>query len=185
MRWLLLLCAAMAAQAAAQNTNDPREASGPQQERHFSDEGERRGRQEGALALPAWPKDENLIEFYVNSTGAFRFFIDAASVSVGSDRVVRYTVIARSTSGVVNVNYEGIRCDSGTYKAYAYGQNGHWTVRDSEWRDIDPQASARWQQELRASYFCVHRTGTIFTAQEGVDALRRGGRVGAAGRQVP
>jgi len=181
-RWLPLLFALIAGVAAAQRTNNPGEVSGPQQERHLSDEDERRGRQEGAVTLPAWPKNENLIEFYAGNTTSFRFFIDAASVSVGSDRVVRYTLIARSSSGVVNVSYEGIRCETGSYKVYAFGNDGRWSPRDSEWRDIEPKSVARWHQELRANYFCLGRTGTIFTAKEGLDALRRANGPAVGGR---
>jgi hypothetical protein len=101
---------------------------------------------------------------------------------VGPDRIVRYTLIARSASGVANVSYEGMRCDSGTYKIYAYGNDGRWTARDAEWRDVEPKGIARWHYELRSNFFCLNRTGTIFTAKEGLDALRRANGPGVTGR---
>lgn len=179
---LLALLALFAGAAAAQRTNNPGEISGPQQQRNWESEDEKRNHLQSAVTLPAWPKNENLIEFYVSNTTSFRFFIDAASVSVGADRVVRYTLIARSQSGVANVSYEGIRCDNGTYTVYAYGRDERWSVRESEWRDIEPKSTARWHHELRANYFCVGRTGTIFTAKEGLDALRRASGPGVTGR---
>lgn len=181
-RLLPLLIALITGAAAAQRTNNPGEISGPQQQRDWESEDEKRNRPESAVAPPAWPKNENLIEFYVSNTTSFRFYIDAASLSVGGDRVVRYTLIARSQSGVVNVSYEGMRCDSGTYKIYAYGNDGRWAAREAEWRDIEPKSTARWHHELRTSYFCVGRTGTIFTAKEGLDALRKGAQPGVPGR---
>jgi hypothetical protein len=184
-RLLPLLLAAMVAPAAAQRTNDPGQVSGPQQQRSSESEDERRIREQVALTLPAWPKNENLIEFHVSNTATFRFFIDAASVSVGNDRVVRYTLIARSPSGVANVSYEGIRCETGSYKVFAYGNDGRWSARPSEWRDIEPKGTARWHHELRLSYFCQDRTGALFTAKEGVDALRRGSGPGVTGRLPP
>jgi hypothetical protein len=41
---------------------------------------------------------------------ALRFCVDPASVAVGSDGIVRYVVVATSSSGAVNAMYEGIRC---------------------------------------------------------------------------
>jgi hypothetical protein len=179
---LSALLALFAGAAAAQRTNNPGEVSGPLQERNWESENEMRNRLAGPVTLPGWPKNENLIEFYVSNTTSFRFFIDAASVSVGADRIVRYTLIARSQSGVVNVSYEGIRCDNGTYTVYAYGRDERWSARESEWRDIEPKSAARWHHELRTSYFCQGRTGTIFTAKEGLDALRKGSQPGMRGR---
>jgi hypothetical protein len=176
---LVALVALFAAQysgpAAAQRTNNPGDVAGPLQERKWESDDER-NRPEGAVTLPAWPKDENLLEFRVSNVTAFRFFIDAASLSVGADRVVRYTLIARSASGVANISYEGMRCESGTYRVYAYGRDGNWSARESGWREIEPNSIARWHHELRVNYFCVDRTGTIYSARDGVDALRRGSR---------
>lgn len=184
--WLPLLLALFAGQffgsALAQRTNDPREVSGPEVPRNWETETEKRNRPESAVALPAWPKNENLIEFSVDNNTAFRFYIDAASVSVEPDRVVRYTLIARSGSGFVNMSYEGMRCESGTYKVYAYGRDGRWAARESEWRDIDSRSIARWHFELRAGYFCLGRTGTVLSAKDAVDALRRGYKPGVPGR---
>jgi hypothetical protein len=187
-RLLPLLCAALAAQAAAQNTNDP-SYTGPKARPSAEWEEQERERlnpTEGDLKLPAWPKNEDLIEFAVINSATFRFFIDAASVSVGKDRVVRYTLIARSPSGVANVSYEGMRCDTGSYKIFAYGNDGRWSVRPTEWKDIEPKGNARWHFELRLNYFCQDRTGAIFTAKDGVEALRRGNsKIGVTGRLPP
>ena len=177
--------AAVAGLVAAQNTSDvqntsPRNESARQTDWERQQEG--RGPGEAGVKLPDWPKNESLIEFWVTNSSAFRFYIDAASLSVGADNVVRYTLIARSPSGVVNVSYEGIRCESGTYRQYAYGQDGRWTpISAAEWRPIEPKAIARWHNELKGRYFCPTR-GTILTAAEGVDALRRGGHPGVATR---
>src|SRR6187551_2719821 len=48
-----------------------------------------------------------------------RFGVAPASVTIGSDAIVRYVVVAYSTTGAVNATYEGIRCDTGQYKVYA------------------------------------------------------------------
>src|SRR5437588_5598596 len=58
--------------------------------------------EEIALQLPAAPQAANLLPFYVSPTASQKFFIDAKSLSVGSDGIVRYTLVSRSESGVEN-----------------------------------------------------------------------------------
>jgi hypothetical protein len=165
--------------AAAQSTNDHREIQG----NASSDweERERRAREDG-INLPAPPRKDDEVEFWVSNSTQFRFFIDTASISVGKDDVVRYTFIARSPSGVENISYEGMRCKEGTYRIYANLNDGKWAPRTTEWKAIEPNAIARWHNELRLRYFCANRRGALLTKEEGVDALRRGGHPGAAAR---
>lgn len=142
---------------------------------------ERRGWKEGEFKLPAPPKPEDLLEFYVSATTEFRFFIDQKSLSVGKDGVVRFTLLARSTSGAESVSYEGIRCSEGSYRVYAYGRQGTgWTERESDWRPIEVKTTQRWRNALLREFFCPMRT-PIFDAAEGIDALRRGGHPHARG----
>jgi hypothetical protein len=141
-------------------------------------EQERLNWQEGEIKLPAYPKTEGLIEFFVSGASSFRFFIDPASLSPGRDGVVRYTLIARSSSGYANVSYEGIRCATSTYRIYALGHDGRWIPKDSEWREIGNTAGQRWHNVLRSRFFCPVRI-PIWTAAEGLDALRRGGHPAA------
>jgi hypothetical protein len=137
-------------------------------------EQERLNWNEGEIKLPGYPIMEDLLEFFVSGASSFRFFIDPASLSPGRDGVVRYTLVARSASGVANVSYEGMRCTTNSYKLYAIGNEGRWSVRESEWRPIEPRSVQRWHNELIARYFCPGNT-PIHTAAEGVDLLRRGG----------
>jgi CNP1-like family len=119
------------------------------------------------------PKKDGLIEFFVSGASSFRFFIDPASLSVGPDNVVRYTLVARSASGYENISYEGIRCGAGSYKVFAFGNDGQWKRSSSEWQEILPKSVQRWHNVLRGNFFCPQRY-TIQTAAEGIDALRRG-----------
>jgi len=156
----LLFCAAL---AAAQPKSD------------WEIEYEERGWTESGFKLPAYPRPENLVEFYVSAATSFRFFIDQGALSVGPDGVVRYTLLARSASGAENVTYEGIRCKNGLYRIYAYGRSGGtWAARPSEWRQIEPKSVQRWHHALWRDYFCPQRI-PIFDIAEGIEALRRGG----------
>lgn len=133
-----------------------------------------------AVAPPALPRERDLIEFYVAATSGFRFFIDAASISVAEGGEVRYTLVARSSAGAQNITYEGMRCNSGEVRLYAIGRDDAWGGRAGEWRPIEPRSVQRWHNALYREYFCPQRE-PIASAQEGVAALRSGGHSAARG----
>lgn len=112
--------------------------------------------QEVAVQLPAQPKPENLVSFYVSPTATQTFFIDAKSLSIGSDDVVRYTLVAKSATGAENISYEGIRCKSYEKKLYAFGHHdGSWSrSRRDQWEPITGTASNRQHAALAKDYFC-------------------------------
>ena len=144
---------------------------------------ERREWKESEYKLPPPPKPQDLVEFYVSAGTDFRFFIDQKSLSVGKDGVVRFTLLARSTTGAETVSHEGIRCSQGSYRVYAYGRQGTgWTERESDWRPLEVKTTQRWRNALLREYFCPMRT-PIFDPAEGIDALRRGGHPNAVGLQ--
>lgn len=154
-------------------------AQADSQKSDWEREQEAREFKEADLALPALPKKEALIDFFVSGASSFRFFIDPASLSVGPDYVVRYTLVARSASGYENISYQGIRCGAGSYKIFAFGNDGRWQRSNSEWQEIVPKSVQRWHNALRRQYFCP-LGAPIETAAEGVDALRRGGHPATA-----
>ncbi len=87
--------------------------------------------------------------------------------------VVRFTLVARSPSGVDNVSYEGLRCPR-EHRLYAVARaEGSWSGRDSDWREFARGTSLGWQYALAQHFFCPHRD-PIRSAAEGIDALRRG-----------
>lgn len=141
--------------------------------------------QEGRLAPeaaalppnPPYPRRADLIEFEVAATSAFRFFVDAASLTVGADGVVYYVLVARSDAGAENVSFEGMRCASGEVRIYAIGHQGRWGGKPGEWRAIRPRS---WHNALYREYFCPQKQ-PIASARDGIDALQRGGHPLATG----
>jgi hypothetical protein len=131
-------------------------------------------RPEDTVALPAYPAEQRLIEFFVAATSEFHFFVDSSSISVGTDGVVRYTLVARSSAGADNVSFEGMRCTTGEVRLYALGRDGGWVRRTGEWRAIQPRSVQRWHNALYREFFCPQRE-PIASREEGVYALRRGG----------
>jgi hypothetical protein len=169
----MLLAAALAAGAAQAQLIQEDRTRKYDDKSNWELEQEKRDWKEGEVKLPAYPRQEDLIEFFVSGATNFRFYIDPASIAA-ADGVVRYTLVARSPGGYANVSYEGIRCATNSFRMYALGDNGRWTPKNGEWREIEPRTVQRWHLELRTNYFCPVRA-PILSAAEGVDALRRGG----------
>ena len=132
---------------------------------------------EVAAQLPPYPKAENLIPFNVSSATRNAFFVDAASISVGTDNVVRYTVVIEAAGGAKNVSFEGMRCESGERRLYAYGHpDGTWSkARNAGWEDIKFRSLLSYQKALFEDHFC--RDGLrVRDSKEAVQNLRRAAR---------
>ena len=106
--------------------------------------------------LPPAPTDEDLLPFYVGPTATQKFAVDAKSISIGKDGVVRYTLVAVSPGGAQNISYEGIRCASYEKKIYALGRDdGTWSrSRRDQWEPIVRGNANRQHAALSADYFC-------------------------------
>ena len=130
--------------------------------------------------LPEYPKPENYLPLRVSATTPFDFFVDAKSVSVGKDGVVRYSLIAKSSAGALNVSFEGIRCSERKFRIYAFGRSDNtWSeARSSLWQPMPADSRNAQRAVLYSEYFCPGG-GIIYTPEEGVQALRRGGHPSA------
>lgn len=62
--------------------------------------------------LPPYPETENLLQFDAGPVSTNLHYVDALSITVGEDGVVRYTLVITSSAGGMNVSYEGIRCQT-------------------------------------------------------------------------
>lgn len=131
--------------------------------------------EEEALQLPAFPQEGSLREFYVSATTTHKYYIDAATLSVGKDGVVRYVLVVRTGGGATNITYEGMRCERGEFRIYATGhRDGSWVpARGSVWRLIENKPTNRYHAALSRDFFCPIGNA-IYTADEGREALRLG-----------
>ena len=114
---------------------------------------------EVAPVLPALPQEANLIEFKPRQNSSNRFYIDRDSVTLGADRVVRYSAVIKSAAGAVNTSYEGIHCKTSQYKVFAFGtEKGTWAgARDPHWEPIR-RLDSDYRFGLFKDYFCYGRT---------------------------
>lgn len=126
---------------------------------------------------PAFPRQENLREYYVGPATTNSYFIDASTLSVGSDGIVRYVLVVRTSGGATNVSFEGINCKELTWKHYATGRSdGTWVKSRAirtEWRPIENKPVNRHHASLSRDLFCP-AGNAINTADEGRNALRLG-----------
>lgn len=127
------------------------------------------------LQLPAPPKAGDLLEFDPGRPATLRYYVDPASLSVGTDAIVRFTVVVRGEGNASNVSYEAIRCKTRERKVYAYGRaDGTWSaVRAPQWTTISGLTTDGHRFVLYENYFCPSRQ-IIGSAREGVEAFRRG-----------
>ncbi len=132
---------------------------------------------EVAAQLPPYPKAENLIEFNVSAATRNRHFIDKESISVGADNVVRYTVVIEAAGGARNVSFEGLRCESGERRLYAYGHaDGTWSrAREAGWENIKLRSLLSYRKTLFEELFCPDGI-RVRNSKEAVQNLQRAAR---------
>lgn len=125
--------------------------------------------------IPAYPKPENLIPFEAVKASGHRFFIDAQSLSLGEDGVVRYTLVVQTAGGATNVTFEGMRCEAREQKYYAVGQtSGGWTrARNPQWRRVSQQETSQ-HGTLFDEYLCADRFQPS-TPRQAIQRLKYGG----------
>jgi hypothetical protein len=109
--------------------------------------------------LPALPQEANLIEFKPRQNSSNRFYIDRNSVTLGADRVVRYSAVIKGSAGAINTSYEGIHCKTAQFKVFAFGTDaGTWAgARDPHWQPIQ-RLDSDYRFGLYKDYFCYGNT---------------------------
>lgn len=135
--------------------------------------------------IPAYPKPDNLLPFEGGGASPHRFFIDAQSLSIGEDEVVRYTLVIKTAGGATNVTFEGIRCSERQLKVYALGRaDGGWMrARNPQWRRIELREVNRHHNLLFQDYLCsgASRKDTAGSVKEVLQRLRHGLSIPAGG----
>lgn len=134
--------------------------------------------QELEIDPPAFPRQENLREFYVSAVATNKYFIDASTLTVGADGVVRYVLVVKTSGGATNVSFEGINCQGRSWKHYATGRsdNGTWAksrATHMKWRPIENKLVNGYHAALSRDFFCP-MGNPIYTADEGRNALHLG-----------
>lgn len=121
---------------------------------------------------PPAVKTSGLVPLEMPQSG-LRFGVQPDSVSIGSDGIVRYVVVATSASGAVNAMYEGLRCDRGEFRTYArHSPEQGWVNVDTQWRPLhDGGPVSRHNLVVARTGACIGH-GTNTSAQQIVRDLR-------------
>lgn len=132
---------------------------------------------EAQIPPPPPLRTEKLIKLEMPQS-TLRFGVDPASIALGADGIVRYVVVATSSSGAVNAFYEGIHCSTGEVRVYArYNPSSGWAmVADERWGQLH-EAASRHSLLIARTGACIGN-GTNTSAQQIVrdlvgDANRR------------
>ena len=111
-------------------------------------------------SAPAFNR-ERLVRFDALGSSDMRFGVDPATVSLGSDGVVRYVMVVTSPSGALNASYDGVHCHRGEFKNYARWSpasasgEGHWNMAEQpEWRSLSSGHATRPALALARAAFC-------------------------------
>jgi CNP1-like family len=108
------------------------------------------------VAPPPFPKAASLVEFSADAATGNRFLIDADTLSLVADEMVRYVMVVRSSGGAENVSFEGISCLTRQQRNYAFGtRGGGWSpARDSQWLPIEARSGSAPRLVLAGDFFC-------------------------------
>lgn len=137
---------------------------------------------EKEVPFPPYPSAESLVRFDAGTATANAFFLDGTSLSIGDDAVVRFVLVIRAPSGVENVSFEGIRCESLERRLYATGRADRtWSKsRNSKWMEISSSTLSLPHLALARQYLCDHGL-PIRSPRQGLEAIRRGGQANMYG----
>lgn len=116
------------------------------------------GWQEAAAPPPPALRTSGLLPLDVSGS-SLRFGVDPDSITIGSDSVVRYVVVASDADGLVSAMYEGLRCGTAEVKTYArhnQGSSGWVPARDADWQPLRGRGGARHSLVFARSGACDH-----------------------------
>lgn len=122
---------------------------------------------------PPAPRPENLMRLDVPKFPGREVQVDRTAFSVGADEIVRYTLIATSANGLVQVSYEGIRCGPDEWRSYFLGRpDGGWTKDfTSQWQRVNDAGPGAIRYLLAKAFFCTPQGKPVGSLEEVFDRL--------------
>lgn len=109
-----------------------------------------------SYALPPVPTESSVVRINLGSAGErYKFGVDARSIMVAPNDVVRYAIWSAGPSGKQSARYEGIRCSTGERRLYAWTRSNNWAlVKNSPWQNTAASGNHKLQQLLFEQVFC-------------------------------
>jgi hypothetical protein len=128
---------------------------------------------EAKTVLPPLPSAENLrpIDAFEAKRG-YEYLLDRASIVAGSDGVMRYTMVVRSTTGKAQMFHEGLRCQTSQVRTYAYASSsgGFRASSSTRWKPAAHSGGRGYQAYLENVIMCDHN-GWAWSADKAIEAL--------------
>ena len=159
---LALWLACTATVLAARDPTDPfHDWKGENETGDFSyDDSHDKPWQEDVTKLPPLPDDADLLAARVDTLPApLQAYIGASSLSADpKDRVLRYWLVIKSPQGAYNATFEGLRCESGEYKVYAYGNPRRkppvQAAPQPAWKPVGIRQPGNYRPEMMLTLLC-------------------------------
>ena len=136
---------------------------------------------------PSFDKDR-LIPVNMPPYVTLRFGVDPATLTITSDGVIRYVMVAQNSignrnnnngnsgtsNGAVSAMYEGIRCASGEFKTYArFNASGQWApLNNPQWRPLNDNNTSRHALALARQGACDGRSARARSVPTIINALK-------------
>ncbi len=112
---------------------------------------------EATIPIPDLPAESDLLRVKIFEMPHYKYYIDAKSLHVSAgDNVARYLMIVEPPSGLRNMFYEGIRCDTREYKIYASSLWGQplSPIRGPQWYKIADKGLTVYRYDLFKYFLC-------------------------------
>ena len=124
---------------------------------------------------PATFRTDKLVPIEMPRYLSVKLGLDPDSLTVSSDGIVRYVVVAVSSSGNINAAYEGIWCRAGEVKTYARaGNDRQWdAVADPQWKALNASQPSMHALALARQGVCNGRSASGVSPQEILRSLKQ------------
>jgi hypothetical protein len=117
---------------------------------------------------------EQLLPITMPSYVSLQLGLDPATLRITPDGIIRYVVVARSTTGSLNAMYEGIQCATWKVKTYArFATNGQWSlVTEPKWQDLADKLPSKHAIALARQGLCENGSIAASSVASIVQALK-------------
>jgi len=126
--------------------------------------------EEGDFVIPPYPNADDLLKVEVDrGEMPFNFYLDSKNLlPLPKLGVTRYTIVIESETGAKNVLFEGLRCQTGEFRTYAYGtfDKKFSKARTSKWQLIRRSGGMAHRYDFYLHYMCSE-----YRNQNPVDAV--------------
>jgi len=111
--------------------------------------------EQSVVALPPVPVAENLLPLQSQwFDGSYEYLLDGQSLTIGTDGVVRYTVVIRPSNGKQHVIHEGLRCETWRARVYGVGSGNRLRPVTADWQQLVNDGPYVYRRVLHDDYLC-------------------------------